>query len=196
MKRTVNPKEILSKRRVLLKGHFLLASGLHSEYYFQKFRILEDPRLVCQFAKKITQKFKGKVDIVCGPTTGGMLIAYEVARQMGCRFIFAERTSQGIGRKIGRGFEIKEGDKILIVDDVLTTGGSIKETIDALKEFPGKIVGISVFIDRSETGDILRELNIKTNYYSVVKIPVKNYNPKECPLCSTGIELSIMGGSR
>ncbi len=184
-----NLAEILTQYQVLKEGHFVLTSGLHSQYYFEKFRILEHPELVTLFAQKIGEHFKDKkIDAVCGPTTGGIIIAFEVARQVGARCVFAEKAEKG--RTIGRAFEIKPEEKILVVDDVLTTGGSIKETLAALKTFSGEVLGIAVFIDRSEN------LCWDIPFFSVYRHPVVNYQPDNCPLCKQAIPLAKPGGEK
>lgn len=181
-------EEILRQYGVLKAGHFRLTSGLHSASYFEKFRILEHPALVSRFAQAIADKFReAGATVVCGPTTGGTIIAFEVARQMGTRCVMAEKAEAG-GRKIGRGFEIKESDRVLLVDDVLTTGGSLQDTLDALKQFPGTLAGIAVFIDRSE------KLSLPMPVFGVFRQAVQNYRPEECPLCRQGLPLSVPGG--
>ena len=130
-------EDILKQYGVLKEGHFLLTSGLHSGQYFEKFRILEHPELVTLFAGRIAEAHQDKgVTIVCGPTTGGVIIAFEVARQLKARCVVAEK-SEPSGRKIGRGFQFAAEDRILVVDDVLTTGGSVNDTLEALKAFAG-----------------------------------------------------------
>lgn len=182
-----NIEEILKGYGVLKRGHFLLTSGLHSEYYFEKFRILEHPELVTLFAKRIVEEFKDKeIDLVCGPTTGGIIIAFEVARQLGKRCIFSEKGDKG--RVIRRGFKIREGERILVVDDVLTTGGSIQDTLKSLYPFKPEIVGVAVLIDRAT------QPVISMPYFSIYKRPIKNYSPEDCPLCKKGIPLETPGG--
>lgn len=128
----MNIERLLRKRGVLKKGHFLLSSGLHSDFYFEKFRILEDPDATRKLSKFIIQEYKDKgVEWVVGPLTGGVIIAYEVARNLKCKCGVAE-VKEG-KRFVGRDFEIA-GKKVLIADDVLTTGGSIIGTIEAIKE--------------------------------------------------------------
>lgn len=183
-------KKILKDNNVLKTGHFLLSSGLHSGKYFEKFRILENPELVQMFSKLIVEHFQNKnISIVCGPTTGGVIIAYEVARQMGVKCIFAESKPEGNGRIIRRGFTIPNDAKILVVDDILTTGGSIKDTIVALKSFFGKIVGIAVLIDRSTEPINWNE----TDFFACYKIAVENYQPNHCPLCKANLPLETLG---
>ncbi|MEO0102275.1 MAG: orotate phosphoribosyltransferase [candidate division WOR-3 bacterium] len=187
MKSEKEIEELLIKYEIFQKGHFLLTSGLHSEFYFEKSRIIQHPFLVADFSFPIKERFqKEKVDLVVGPTTGGAIIAYEVARQLGSRFSYAEKGETG-GRKIRKGFEIKKGEMVLVVDDVLTTGGSIQETINALKEYQVNIVGVGVFIDRSPG------VNFPFPFFACYRKEIKNYEPKSCPLCVLGIPLSIPG---
>jgi orotate phosphoribosyltransferase len=175
---------ILKQYGVLKEGHFKLTSGLHSAQYFQKFRILEHPRLVTQFAQRIADQFRRQgITIVCGPTTGGVIIGFEVARQLDARCVVAEKNETG-GRKIGRGFQFSESDRILVVDDVLTTGSSIKDTLAALAAFAGKAVGIAVFIDRSS------QAPFDIPVFAVYRKAVQNYEPASCPLCQTGVPLT------
>jgi len=187
-------EKILEENNVLKTGHFLLSSGLHSAKYFEKFRILENPELVVMFGKMIAEHYKDKgISILCGPTTGGVIIAYEVARQMGLKCIFAESKPPEAGRVIRRGFTVPEGAKILVVDDILTTGGSIKETLDALKSFPGKVIGISVLIDRSSELIKFNEMVPEVEFFACYKTAVKNYELNSCPLCKVNIPLQAPG---
>ncbi|MEO0108387.1 MAG: phosphoribosyltransferase family protein [candidate division WOR-3 bacterium] len=178
------PEAILAQYGVIASGHFCLTSGLHSAQYFQKFRILEHPPLVMEFARLIAERFQDQgVTIVCGPTTGGVIIAYEVARQLRSRCVVAERAEPQ-GRRIGRGFQIGSEDRILVVDDVLTTGGSIRDTLAALQPFPCTVLGIGVFIDRSP-GQLF-----DLPCFAVYRQPVENYAPDNCPLCRQGLPLT------
>jgi len=182
-------EQTLKQYGVLKEGHFRLTSGLHSGQYFEKFRILEHPELVTQFAAKIADEFRKQgITIVCGPTTGGVIIAFEVARQLDARCVVAEKTEPS-GRKIGRGFEIGPADRILVVDDVLTTGGSITDTLAALTQFGGKVAGIAVFIDRSAQSPFSIPL------FAVYRKAVQNYQPDDCPLCKSGIPLAVPGST-
>jgi len=180
---------LLRKYGVLLEGHFLLASGRHSDRYFEKFRILEHPELCEEFAKRIAREYRDRgVTVVCGPTTGGVIIAYEVARQLGARCIIAEPAEQG--RKIGRGFAVSAADRVLVVDDVMTTGGSVVDTLAALTGFPGEVLGVAVFIDRS--GGRHRVDRPVRGIYSQ---EFETWDPAECPLCRQGVELTTRGRS-
>ena len=134
----------------LLEGHFLLASGYHSATYLEKFQVLQFPRYVERMCAEIARRFAdAQVEVVVGPTTGGMLLAYEVAKHLGVRGIFAERGDDGKGRVLRRGFTIREGERVLVVDDILSTGGSVRDTIDTVNEWRGRLVGIGVLADRS-----------------------------------------------
>ncbi len=175
---------LLEREGALLKGHFLLASGLHSERYVEKFRILENPTSLKPFIEKMV-RLSPDVDWVVGPTLGGAIIAFELAKVMGVRSAYAERNVKG--RVLRRGFNIKEEDSILIVDDILTTGGSIIDTIDSIEH--GKILGAVVMIDRS-----VANIDLGVPLYSVLRCPITNYKPGECPLCAKGIPLTKKGG--
>ncbi len=182
-------EDILLKYEVLQKGHFLLTSGLHSEFYFEKSKILQYPPLVEKFSSRIKERFFSEgIELVVGPTTGGVVIAYEVARQLSARFSYAER--EGEGRKIRKGFKINKGERVLVVDDVLTTGGSIFETLNALKDYDVNLIGIGVFIDRS------KGVNFPVPLFSCYRKEIINYEPKACPLCQSGIKLLTPGKGR
>ncbi len=178
-------EKLLKELNVLKEGHFLLNSGLHSKYYFEKFRILENPLITTRLCAMIAEKFSAKgIEWVIGPTTGGVIIAFETARQLKCLSGFAEEKE---GRRIiGRGFDIKNR-RVLIVDDVLTTGKSLLETIAAVKEREAEIAGISVLIDRSNQ-------KMPFEYTFLYKRSVVNYKPEECPLCKANLPLTRLGG--
>jgi orotate phosphoribosyltransferase len=165
------------------EGHFLLASGLHSPVYWEKFRILQYPHLTEQLCRLITQHFGAqKIDVVAGPTTGGIILAFETARQLGVRNIFAEK--EGRARVFRRDFEISRGEHVLIVDDIVTTGSSLRETLDAVDKLGGTIVGVGVLVDRSEKG-----LGFNLPFFSCLRAPTRVYSPQECPLCAAGTPL-------
>ncbi|MCX7994360.1 MAG: orotate phosphoribosyltransferase [candidate division WOR-3 bacterium] len=178
-------EEILRRYRVLIEGHFVLNSGLHSQYYFEKFRILENPEVTSQLCAMIAKEFGEKnIEWVIGPTTGGIIIAFETARQLNCNAGFAEERE---GKRIvARGFNIAHKN-VLIVDDVLTTGKSLGETIEAVKEKDGRIMGIAVLIDRSS-------VKMPFEYHALYKKEVQNFKPEECPLCRSSIPVIKPGG--
>ncbi|NIN01512.1 MAG: orotate phosphoribosyltransferase [candidate division Zixibacteria bacterium] len=181
--------EIFKKSGALLKGHFLLSSGLHSDIYFEKFQVLQYPQYVDILCRKLAGLFQDdKVEVVVGPTTGGVIIAYEVAKNLGTRSIFAEAGDEG--RIFKRGFNLKKGERTLIVDDILTTGGSIKEVIQLVRKHEGDILGIGILLDRS--GGKVR-FNYPLKPLAVTE--VQNYRQEECPMCKKGEPL-VKPGSR
>ncbi len=184
-----NTEEIFQKSGTLLKGHFLLASGLHSPLYWEKFRVLQFPQYTAQLCQMIADRFrKQNVQVVAGPTTGGIILAYEVARQLGVRGIFAEKESSE--RAFRRGFTIDPGERVLIVDDILTTGSSIREVITAVAKLSGKLIGIGVLVDRSE-----REPDFGVPLFSCLRSITPAYAPQDCPLCAAKIPLVKPGSS-
>jgi len=189
--------EIFKKSKALLSGHFLLSSGLHSGTYFEKFAVLKKPEYLQLLCKKMANHFKKqKIDVVIGPTTGGMLIAYEVAKNLKKQFMFAESengpfdVAQGKKRVLKRGFELKPTQKVLIVDDILTTGKSVQEVIDLVNGYGAKIIGIGVLLDRSGG-----KVDFGYPLFALATTKVENYAPENCPLCQKGVEL-VKPGSR
>jgi len=175
---------------VIQKGHFLLTSGLHSPIYWEKFRIIEHPDITEKLCRKIAEHFSNQgVQLVVGPTTGGIILAYEVARQLGLRSVFAEK--EGDRRVLRRGFKIKPGEKVLVVDDVLTTGKSVKEVLDAVAREKGEVIGIGVLVNRSE-----KEPNFGVPLFSCLRSATPTYKPQRCPLCAASVPLTKPGGGQ
>lgn len=182
-------KQILINNKVLLDGHFLLTSGRHSRFYFEKFRVLQQPADAALFCKTIAEHFKQTdIDTVIGPTTGGIIIAFEVAREMGKKAIYAERISEGRG--FLRGMHLSPGEKVLVVDDVMTTGGSVMETIAAVKRAGADLKGVAVFIDRSS-----EKPDFNVPFFSLYHEKVETFDPADCPLCKQGIPLAKHGSN-
>jgi len=185
-----NVEEIFQKSGAVLKGHFLLASGLHSPIYWEKFRVLASPKYTEQLCRMITTHFqKQNIQVVAGPTTGGIILAFETARQLGVRGIFAEREGT-TERTFRRGFSIDSGERVLIVDDILTTGSSIRQVMAAVTKLSGKVIGIGVLVDRSEQGE---EFGVPL--FSCLRSITPTYTPQDCPLCAAHIPLVKPGGS-
>ncbi len=183
-------EELFHKSGAVLEGHFLLTSGLHSPVYWEKFLVLQYPSYTEQLCTVIANHFRHEqVEVVAGPTTGGVILAYEVGRQLGIRGIFAENKDGG-GRVFKRGFNIKQGERVLLVDDILTTGSSVREVITAVKEKGGNIVGIGVLVDRSE-----RSVDFGAPLFSCLRAATITYDPKNCPLCAAKIPLVKPGSS-
>ncbi len=179
--------EIFRTARAIKEGHFLLTSGLHSPVYWEKFRVLQYPHLTEKLCSLIARHFeRHRIDLVAGPTTGGIILAFETARQLGTRGIFAEK--EGGARVFRRDFEIAPGERVLIVDDILTTGSSLKETIDAVAKLGGIVVGVGVLVDRSE-----KSLEFNLPFFSCLRAPTTVYSPQECPLCAAHIPLGKPG---
>jgi len=182
-------EDIFQKSGALLKGHFLLASGLHSPVYWEKFRVLQFPNYTEPLCRMIADHFRRQnVQVVAGPTTGGIILAFEVARQLGVRGIFAEKEAEE--RSFRRGFTVDPGERVLIVDDILTTGSSIREVIAAVKKLDGNIIGIGVLVDRSEQAPDFGFPLFSCHHSATV-----TYRPEECPLCAAKVPL-IKPGSR
>ena len=184
-----NVEEIFIKAGAILKGHFLLTSGLHSPVYWEKFKILQYPQYAGQLCKMIADQYRGKnVQVVAGPTTGGIIIAYEVARILGVRSIYAEK--EGNERIFRRSLSLSEGERVLVVDDILTTGGSLEQVILAVKRLSGNIVGAGILVDRSEKK--LEFGNIPL--FACLHAKTITYQPDICPLCAAKIPLVKPGG--
>ncbi len=183
-------ERIFQKSGALLKGHFLLTSGLHSPVYWEKFRVLQFPSYTEQLCRMIADHFRRQnVQLVAGPTTGGIILAFEVARQLGVRGIFAEK--EGEERSFRRGFSVDAGERVLIVDDILTTGSSIREVIDAVTKLDGNIIGIGVLVDRSEQAP-----DFGFPLFSCHRAAAVAYRPEECPLCAARVPLVKPGSSQ
>jgi len=181
---------ILKEAGVLLEGHFLLTSGKHSNRYLQCAKIFKNTKYSETLCKDLAEQFKDKnVDVVVGPAMGAVIMAYEVSRHLGVPNYFTERENGEMALR--RGFEIKPGERILVVEDVITTGGSVKEVIKLLTEMGGVVVGVGSIVDRSNgTADF------GVPFSSVIKIDVEAYEADECPLCKEGKIPVVKPGSR
>jgi orotate phosphoribosyltransferase len=174
-----------------LRGHFVYTSGRHGADYLEKFRILEDPKATTELAAIIVRRFQPlEPELVAGPTTGGIILAYEVARQLGVNALYVERGERG-GRVLRRGFEILPGTRVLVVDDVVTTGGSVAETQDCIVGAGGVVIGIGVLADRTAG-------RAATNvpFFACLTVDFPSYPAEACPLCAAGIPVAPARGSR
>lgn len=179
--------ELLESAEGVLHGHFCLTSGLHSDIYFQCAKLYQYPQTVEKIAKRIAEQLKDvEFDTVVAPAIGAVIIGYETAKQTGKRNLFVERKD-GV-MQLRRGYSLKKGEKVVIMEDVITTAKTIHETIDALKEFEVEIAAVGCIVDRTcgKTG-----LNIK----SLLQIEPVTYEPDNCPLCKEGLPL-VKPGSR
>lgn len=173
-------REIFQELQVLRQGHFLYTSGKHGDTYMQCARLLEHPKYLEEIIKGLSEEFKyDRIDIVVGPAIGGITISYEFARQLDSLSYFAEREDNKM--KLRRGFKIPKGARVLVVEDVITTGGSVKEVIDLVEDEGGEVVGVAVIVDR--TGG---KIDFGAKFVSAYSQPLMAYNPDECPLCKDG----------
>jgi orotate phosphoribosyltransferase len=177
--------DLLRSCGAFLEGHFLLSSGLHSGVYVEKFRLLEHPELTAKFAQAIAEHFRdAQLELVVGPLTGGVLVAHEVAKQLGLPIAFPERLDGLMQWR--RGFTIKPGERVLICEDVITTGKSVNEVLDAVHRAGGAVVGIGALIQRGAS-------DLKHEPFAVVKLNLETYPPEACPLCAKNIALEKRG---
>lgn len=166
---------LLEDSGAILRGHFLLTSGRHSDVYFEKFRVLERPDVLSALCTEIAGALGAKgFDLVAGPTTGGIIIAFEVARQLGLPAVYVE-TENGT-RKLRRGASVSPGARVLVVDDVLTTGKSVLETAQVVAEAGGQVAGVAVLIDRSE-----HPLDFGCPFFAAYRVEAKTYDASEVP---------------
>ena len=185
-------KEVLNifeKNNALLTGHFRLSSGLHSEKYLQCALVLQYPRVAETLSAALAAKFsKEKIDVVIGPALGGITLAYEVARSLNVRALFTER--QEAKMVLRRGFAIQAGERVLVTEDVVTTGGSTKEVIEVVKAAGGIVVGVGSIIDRSDT-----PIEFGAPFKALARVTVETYKEEACPMCKKGMPV-MKPGSR
>lgn len=180
---------MLEEADAVLRGHFQYASGRHGDTYIEKFRLLEKPRLTEALCRRIADHFRPLApEIVVGPTTGGILLAHETAKHLGegINAYFAERADEG-GRYLGRGFAVAAGQRVLVVDDVLTTGGSVRDTLDAVQAVGGQPIGVGLVVDRTNGATDFGDLDL----FACLSIDVASYEPSVCALCADGVDLTI-----
>lgn len=181
--------KLFEHHNALLHGHFKLSSGLHSEKYLQCALVLQYPDIAEKMARALAAKFAGtKIDVVVGPALGGVTFAYEVARALGVRGLFTEREESAM--TLRRGFSIAAGERVLVVEDVVTTGKSTNEVIDVVRRAGGVVAGVGSVIDRS---DATPEYGVP--FHSLAKVAVATYKPEACPLCAKGMAV-VKPGSR
>ncbi len=181
--------EILRSSEALLEGHFLLSSGNHSDMYVQCAALLSKPDLALEFMEDVAGYFKNEaIDTVVSPAVGGIIVSYEVARLLGKRALFLERENNIM--TLRRGFQIQKGERVLIVEDVITTGGSVLEVKDAVEKSGGIVISFASLVNR--TGG---RFNPGSPYYFCIEMDIPIYKPAHCPLCKDGIPL-VKPGSR
>jgi len=178
--------KIFEETHALLNGHFELRSGLHSNQFFQCALVLQYPRIAGKLCEALVEKMKKeladlKVDTVIAPAMGGITIGHDVARALGVRFIFVEKENNAL--KLRR-FRIREGERFVIAEDVVTRGGRVQETIDIVKENGGEVAAIGILVNRSGG-----KAKFEAPLVSLLDIEPVTYDPAECPLCKDGVEL-------
>ncbi len=189
---SMNREEIMALFQqvgALKTGHFLLTSGLHSDQYMQCAAVFQRPGVAGKLVENLVPQVinvTNKVDTVIAPAIGGINIGYEMARTLGCRFIFAERH-QGV-MTLRRGFTLTSSERVLVVEDVVTTGGSVQEVLNIVEQQGSKAVGVAALVDRSGG-----KVDFKIPFISLVKLYIKTFQPESCPLCADNIPL-IRGG--
>src|SRR5438132_4455934 len=173
-----------------LRGHFVYTSGRHGADYLEKFRSLEDPKTTTALAAMIANEFSPLTpELVAGPTTGGIILAYEVARQLGVNAVYVERGEPG-GRTLRRGFEIPPGARVLVVDDVVTTGGSVAETEACITNAAGAVIGLGVLADRTAG-----RAATTAPFFACLTVDFPSYPSDSSPHCALGIPVAAPRGS-
>lgn len=200
----MNLEQVYKDAGALLEGHFLLSSGKHSQYYLQSAKVLEDPKVAAHLAQNLAamiQKSGIQIDTVCSPALGGILAGYELARALGVRFIFAERVAGAMS--IRRGFQVRAGERVLICEDIITTGGSALEAAKEVENQGGLIVAFSALANRGfckrvgSTGQALGNCALPQDiaFFALGDFAFDIYEPDNCPLCAQGSE-AYKPGSR
>ncbi|XOQ44513.1 MAG: Orotate phosphoribosyltransferase [Clostridium sp.] len=183
--------EIFKEAGVLLEGHFLLTSGRHSNRYLQCAKIFRNTKYSEELCTALAEKYQNEnIEIVIGPAMGAVQMAYEVSRALQCENFFTERGQDG-KMALRRGFAVKPGQRVLVVEDVVTTGGSVREVIELVKQSGGIVVGVGSIVDR--TGG---KIDFGVPYQAVVSMEVESWEPQNCPLCKAGAPAPEKPGSR
>lgn len=181
-------KDLLIKTHAIMEGHFLLTSGLHSPLYVEKFNVLQHPKYTEALCQELAKYFADKnIETVVGPMTGGILLAHEVGKALGTRAIFTERVNGKMAFR--RGFSLKKGERVAIVEDIVTTGGSVREVIDVVKAEGAIPVGVGLLVDRSGGKATFEDVPA----HALLHLDVTTYKPEECPLCKEGVPMTKRG---
>ncbi len=176
--------ELLKSTGVYLEGHFLLTSGRHSPNFLLLSQVVQHPEATERLCRQLAREFAGiQVDTVAGPAMGGVILAYELARALGARAIFAEKDEGRMAFK--RGFAVTPGEKVMVVEDAVTTGGSVQLVIDALKELGAEVAGVGTIVDRSGG-----KADFGVPFKAALTLDIPSYSPEECPLCREGVPVT------
>jgi orotate phosphoribosyltransferase len=183
----VNPaelREIFERYGAISSGHFKLSSGRHSDTYVQCARVLQHPRLTFSLADRLAECFRGQVDVVVSPALGGILIGYAVAHSLACRFVFAERVEGSFALR--RGHQVERGERALVVEDVITTGGSAAQVLELARRSGAAAAGVAALVDRSEQAP-------RFHLEALLRVDARSWDPSDCPLCVAGTPLDAPG---
>ena len=183
----MNPAEIhalFERHGAISPGHFKLSSGRHSDAYVQCARVLEHPRVATSLGRALSSRFPAPVDVVVSPAMGGILIGYLVAHEFGCRFLFTERVDDAM--TLRRGQALAPGERAVVVEDVITTGGSAAEVVELVAAAGATVAGVGSLIDRSQ-GDLPFHLE------ALLKVAATSWEASDCPLCARGEPLTTPG---
>ena len=180
-------KEVIGLFRetgALLEGHFVYTSGRHGNRFLQASRVLQYPEQTERLCRALAETVAGEgVELVVGPATGGIILSYETARQLNCRAAFTEKDGDG-AMSMRRGFRLEKGTKIYVVEDIVTTGGSVRKTVEHLRSRGGEVVGVGVLIDRSSG-----RASFDCAYRALAELELESWPPETCPLCAAGTPL-------
>jgi orotate phosphoribosyltransferase len=183
-------RELFVETGAILEGHFLLTSGLHSPLYVEKFQVLQYPKHTERLCAALADRFKDEqVELVVGPVTGGIILAHEVGKHLGTRAIFTERENGKM--TLRRGFVIEPGQRVLVVEDIVTTGGSVQEVIDVVREHGGIPVGVGILVDRSGG-----KADFGIPSQALLHLTVPTYQSDDCPLCQGGVAITKRGSRK
>lgn len=187
-------RKMFEESGALLEGHFRFTSGRHGDLYFEKIMVAQRPSLVARLGMLMAERMcdvSSEVDVVCAPAFGAIVFGFATALEMGKPFVFLQRDREG-GMRIRSGFTvIEEGSRVLLVEDVTTTGGSIRESCEVLKERGASVRMVGLLVDR--TGG---RLQLGLPYRALLTVTAESWPPDECPLCEKGLPLSTPGSSR
>ncbi|HEX7343198.1 MAG TPA: orotate phosphoribosyltransferase [bacterium] len=190
MKSTINParvEELLKQCGAYQQGHFELRSGRHSGGYVEKFRLLERPEIASELCRAMADVYRdARIERIAGPALGGVIIAYEVARALGVPCAFAERVGEHL--EFRRGFQFRPQERVLVVEDIVTTGGSAREVVEAARQAGANPVGAAVLVNRSG-----KPLDLGAPAIALLDLDIASFLPAECPLCRVGVPLYAPG---
>ena len=183
--------EVLENKGAVMRGHFRLSSGRHSDTFVQKFRVFEHPRLTQSLGDEIARQWAGRFDVVACPAVGAIVLGFATAHAAGVRMVFAEREGEALAFR--RGFELAPHERTLVVEDVITTGGSAREVVELVKSSGAEAIGIGALLDR---GDPSKPPELGAPLHALLHLDVKSWDADECPLCAAGEPLDDPGSRR